>query len=67
MHVIGYSEDIGKRIKNIESLPRGTGAKFLICIHGEGTDLVAKRWAKKMPKALANNEAVVTFDETKGR
>lgn len=32
-------------------LPRGTGAPYLEVIRGEGDELVAKQWARKLPKA----------------
>ena len=37
------------RIKNVDSLPHGTGAKYLKCLIGEGTDLIAKSWHRKKP------------------
>lgn len=57
MEIINYTPQL--IIRNTESLPHGTGAKFLACIssHIPG-ELIAKAWSRSMPK---NAEVVVKF------
>lgn len=47
-------------IRNLDQLPAGTGARFLVCIEGEGGTLVAKRWARK--RNCLNSPAEITLD-----
>lgn len=42
---IPYSKDL--KITNLDALPRGTGARYLEVIRGEGDVLVAKQWRRK--------------------
>ena len=36
-------------IRNLDALPRGTGARYLGCIRGEGRNvLIAKCWVRKL-------------------
>jgi len=46
-------------IRNIDALPRGTGARYLVTIRGQGEELVASRWARVIPKRLKANEVLV--------
>ena len=57
---IAYANDLD--IRNLDALPRGTGAKYLLTIRGEGTALIAKEWRRVEPKALLLNEVLVTFE-----
>ncbi len=56
-----YTRDLERRLRNLSSLPRGTGGKFLLCVRGEGDALVAKRWCRVMPKRLGAGEVLVAF------
>ncbi len=56
-NVIPYTPQLV--IKNIETLAKGTGAKYLIAIKGQGEELVAKRWARVIPEKLGVGEIVV--------
>ena len=47
-------------IKNTAILSRGTGCKFMVCIEGEGNDLIAKRWCRKEP-VLKDGEVLVCY------
>lgn len=38
------------KIRNIESLPAGTGARFLRCMIAHTGDLIATSWHRKEPK-----------------
>jgi len=44
--IIKFSRDLV--IKNLCCLPRGTGAKYLEVIRGEGNEYVAKQWRRKI-------------------
>jgi len=48
-------------IKNVGNLPRGLGAPYLVVIRGQGSDFVAKRWARKMPKSLDAGEILIVM------
>jgi len=56
-NVIPYNRDLD--IRNVESLPRGTGARYLIVIRGQGDELVAKQWARVFPSKLDKGDIVV--------
>lgn len=43
--IIPYSKELD--IRNIEALPRGTGAKYLEVIKGEKDEYIAKQWRRK--------------------
>jgi len=45
IEVIPYSKDLD--IRNIEALPRGTGARYLEVIRGEKDEYIAKLWRRK--------------------
>jgi len=53
-------------IRNIESLPRGTGARYLVAVKGQGDELVAKRWARVLPKKTEPGEVVIEMQPTGG-
>ena len=46
-------------IRNIAMLPRGTGARYLVAIQGQGDKLIAKRWVRVAPKSLGNIEILI--------
>ncbi len=54
------SYDRGLKIKNLDSLKHGLGARILLCIYGENGDLVAKQWKRKKPK-VTHGECLVIF------
>ena len=62
---IDFTPEVDKRLKNVSALPRGLGAKFLLCIAGEGSDLIAKQWLRKRPQALAPNNVLLCFKKDK--
>lgn len=45
-------------IRNLDSLPRGTGARYLECVRGPHGELVAKCWRRVAP---ANYEILISF------
>ena len=56
---IKYSKNL--KVLNTENLPTGLSCRYLICIKGEGDDLIAKKWKRKEPKSLSSNEVLVFF------
>ncbi len=56
--IIKYSRNLD--IRNVNSLPKGTGAKYLEVIHGQKDEFVAKRWKRKLPKKQGN-ETYIQF------
>ncbi len=48
-------------IRNVDSLPRGLGSRYLLTIAGERGELVAKAWKRKRPKTLAAVEILIDF------
>jgi len=50
------------RLVNMESLSRGTGAKYIVGIRGGNGDLIAKRWARSADAKLAQGEVIVDFN-----
>ena len=59
MRIIPYTSTLD--IRNVGALPRGTGARYLIAIHGEQGVLVAKRWARVLPTKPSGIEVAVDF------
>ena len=57
--MIKYHKDLD--IRNLSSLSKGVGCKFLIVIKGLGEEYVAKRWCRKLPK-LKENEILIIFE-----
>lgn len=49
MKIIPYTSQLGLRIRNVASLPHGTGSRYLECIDGLNGELVAKAWRRKIP------------------
>lgn len=54
--------DPALKISNIESLPAGTGARYLLVVespyYGE---YIAKRWLRKLPASVSRIERVIRF------
>ena len=59
-NTIKYSVQLDSKIRNISALPSGLGCKFLLCIKGEGDDLIAKAWKRTKP-SLVEGEILVRF------
>lgn len=59
MQVIPFNRNL--TIKNISALPTGTGCRYLLCIPGEGTALIAKAWCRKVPEGMETYEVLIDF------
>lgn len=60
--VINYQEHRDTLdIRNLDALPAGTGAKYLLTIKGQRDALIAKQWKRKRPSKLQSNEVLVCF------
>ena len=57
--IVPYTKDL--HVTNIEQLPRGTGAKYLIAIRANNDVLIAKSWSRKLPKVIHPNEVIIRF------
>jgi hypothetical protein len=57
LQIINYSPTM--KIKNLEALSEGSGAKYLLAIKGQGDDLIAKQWKRTAPEKLASNEVLI--------
>jgi hypothetical protein len=53
-----FTPAIEAHLRNVSALAHGTGARYLECIRGEGNDLVAKAWHRRMP---VNAQVVIRF------
>jgi len=60
---IPYSRDLD--IRNVEALPKGTGAKYLVTLKGQGDELIAKKWARVKPKSLLPDEVLIEMPPPK--
>lgn len=47
-------------IRNIENLPSGLKCNYLVCIAGQGNELVAKEWKRVKPQ-LKDNEYLLVW------
>lgn len=57
---IAYLPDLD--IRNVDALPRGTGAPYLLCIIGQAAgELIAKRWIRQRPDRVSQHERIVRF------
>uniref|UniRef100_A0A6M3KZ65 Uncharacterized protein n=1 Tax=viral metagenome TaxID=1070528 RepID=A0A6M3KZ65_9ZZZZ len=61
-NVIPYTKDLS--ITNLEALPKGVGARYLVAIEGENGALVAKQWTRA-PKSFKPGEMLVDMDAGK--
>lgn len=54
--------DPALKVTNIESLPSGTGARYLLVVespyYGE---YIAKRWLRKLPRSVSRIERIIRF------
>jgi len=57
--VIEY--DTSLDIRNIEHLPRGTGAKYLEVIAGQGDEYVAVQWRRRNHNGIPSSHTLVRF------
>ena len=49
-------------IHNLEALPHGTGCAYLLVITGQyDNEYIAKRWMRKLPNSVHQNERIVRF------
>lgn len=59
--IIDYDRESVK-LTNLNSLPRGTGCKFLLAIESPYPgEYAAKRWLRKMPSTTNRCEVVIRF------
>ena len=63
---IPYSREVESRLRNVSELPHGTGARYLLAIRGEGTDLVAQEWKRTAPSVLKPNAVLIDFAKPRG-
>lgn len=60
---IAYTPDLD--VRNLDHLPRGVGAPFLLCLKGEGNTLIAKQWKRKRPKPIPYRHVLIRFEKYK--
>ncbi len=55
-------------IRNMESMPRGLNARYLLALKGEGSEYIAKQWKRTIPKSFKPNEVLIDFkpEQAKG-
>lgn len=51
-------------IRNVEALPKGTGARYLLAIKGLKDEVVAKAWKRKPPENIGPNEVLIDMEPT---
>jgi hypothetical protein len=56
---IKYSSELD--IRNVASLPKGTGCRYLLCIRGESNEYIAKQWKRSRPNKVTKLEVVIEF------
>lgn len=51
------------KITNVDSLPKGLGAKFLECMkaHREDLPLIAIKWRRKLPDSMPRGHVIVDY------
>jgi len=58
--VVPFSRDLD--IRNLDALPRGTGARYLECVLGpDDKILIAKQWRRKLPDRASGITVFVEF------
>ena len=57
--IIAYTPALDQRLTNLTQLSRGTGAKYLECIRGEGDTLIAKQWRRSIP--MQRYDVLISF------
>ncbi len=58
--VITYTPELD--VRNVESLPAGTGARYVEVIRGLDGALIAKQWRRKIPTNATTDQIFVKFD-----
>ncbi len=48
-------------IRNVATLPAGTGARYLLAIKGEDGSLIAKQWKRTAPRSISAIEVLIDF------
>lgn len=61
MTVVKAKREFTDRIRNLESLPKGTGCRFLVCLVDHLGHFVAKGWKRKLPTETRPDEVVIDF------
>lgn len=59
MTTIRYTPALESRLRNVAALPVGAGCRYLLCVRGQGDELIAKSWCRKAPRT--GGDVVVTF------
>lgn len=49
-NIIRWSREYDSRVRNVESLSRGSGAKYLRCLVAHNGDYIAASWHRREPK-----------------
>ena len=49
-YVVPYHKGWEPRIKNVDQLASGTGARFLRCLIAHNGDLIARSWHRREPE-----------------
>lgn len=58
--IIDYSPEV--KITNLDAMPRGTGASYLLAIESPyAGEYAAKRWLRKMPATTKRPEVIIRF------
>jgi hypothetical protein len=53
-------------VRNTDHLPRGTGARYLLCVRGvEPGVLIAKAWCRRMPTTWGYDDVLIDFHKNK--
>ncbi|MCK9433165.1 MAG: hypothetical protein M0R00_09435, partial [Candidatus Omnitrophica bacterium] len=63
-NIIPYSKDL--KITNLDILPKGIGARYLLTVKGNNEDYIAKAWKKAVPVTMGKSEVLIDLKpETK--
>lgn len=57
--IVKYNRSM--RITNLESLPAGTGAKYLYCLIAHNGDYIAHSWKRKIPAKIESGYILIDF------
>ena len=63
MNIIPYTRDT--TIRNLDSLPRGTGCRYLEVIDGLHGEYVAAAWRRTPPRDLPRTRKLIEFPLTR--
>lgn len=50
-------------VRNMEHLPPGVGASYLLCLKGKGNTLIAKQWKRKRPEPIPYRHVLIRFEK----